>query len=1732
MEAPDLGSVFSRHLDFPRRGAAQLSADAFAGDLENRHGFGADRFEPLAWVERFFEVEHSAEALERELGWVQAAAGETVLRFDLGEFEYVVLEDEDEVVLVSNAGTMVVEKTERLAAALRSATLPSSRHVSPGAAFKPAGERAYFVGRSGTVSSVDPKLVAEALRSAPVRSEPLARVAMARSRLAPFSPTERPRPQAAPAPAQARQLAPAVQVARAAAGRTPPEVVVVERALARAETGSAARRWEQLAAVLSRGTPGAAQAMPSSVDAGRSEIAAANVGRETVAVRVGGVTALVHRPAAQPVESGVIARNAERLSGGAQPRWLAALLDERATEDGFWIRPGATATTASAVPVRTSTFRQAMAASAAAGRPMVVSGPGAPARAELRLEPAQAGEFAAISAPEAIETAEVEGIVPASGTVRTTGFAAAHPERSRGIVPVASVASTVVASGHPGRTRETPPERTRGVEQGRATVAVVPHAPAWAELALAGSEPARIRARREIAGELDPKVVAAVLPPQVRIAYAAAQASQNRSSVARSSIAGTQAGTVRSRTTGLGQGQSDEGAAVRPEFSRAMTSARRRPLTTADAMPATTLRALFTGIERTAQSAGYRVPAVTVLADEAPEAAPAITRGTAARPAIRGLEVEVARSRSALPATLADRAPETTSLLLAMPFRSDAGVSVGPELAERLDGLLAHRVSGSPTPASSIERAGRRAQAEPSYSIVARAENICWSTRTPRPARMTGVAAALQPVRGASVRPAAAASAVPFAAAGAAPSIGMAAQAVPDGPGVARESALPGIVQRSALPGNAHPALPGIAQPSGFAPDFGRIGPSAAPGTGLSTALGAGIPGLPVATAGVVAAAAPAALGATLPTRTAIAAPEAETVAPAGPSKTSYFPSEQRAGLPPPATVPGGERRTSYFPSEQRAGLPPPATVPAGERRTSYFPSEQRAGIPPLATVPAGEPRTSYFPSELHAGIASEPAVTPLVPAAESIGTRAPFAPAVAAGVGVAALAPVAAASLRWLPGEPRPAGAYPESPEGAWVEEPELAREVGFEGLNAEPGSVQWVLARAEEVRARSLPGRLAARMDWSVRPTERPRRQTPERFPSIFVAFQPRNGAGDWMLGDELSARPPPSLVSGVTPEAEPAEPVPGIVELAGTPARTLDGAPLPGATVEPPAAGTDASSRLVRGRYLGADGREQGVSIRLNPFMLQDVNARREPPVASGAEPEDGFDLDSQEIVIPVPLWMQMSEQTPGTVPAGRAAAPGTATSALMPKLSAEAPRAGVRAASTAPQALRDTAKPSAAAAIASALVSRSTAPGAGSAPAGGLSPRSGTGAVVAAGAAISGAPASEVVAPSPETTSQVAAGTAGTASAPAKAALPRVSAERALAGGYESDVGDAAFVTAPPAEAGDASPSTFSRASGSGTSATAAARDATAAPAGSAQSDRPSAAGASDTQAEPADAGRRGTKGGDAAAEPSERSDWPSVLTAEMRARPFARQFGTISPRGYLKFRWPAVARWWAGAVSDSGRFATLSTGATGTPEVVVAEASTEASSVPTGAAGAAPAGAKAGAGQSAAITAAAAATAGAPGAAATARMARVKSSAAALAKGGTEGTYGGGPSGALVEPGTAAAPREGETAFVAVGPGGESAVVGPQAASTMRRAKPGTSLDMTVVSAVAPKAPSLEEMVTGGERAHPKAKGKDAPARGSAKSDALSLQGTVDSLAQRVYHRLKRRLQSDRERFGG
>ncbi len=339
MEALTLGSIFARHLGFPGHPAGSLGAEAFASRLKAKnHAFAPEKDDPDDWVERFFAAEQPFEKREAELVAMGASDhAPAVLEVDLDEREYLVVEDDDEIVVVSEMGSLVLQRTPELTSRLKAAELPASSGT-PSSVHRDPGDRAYWVGQSGKVSLLDARLVAQALAQAPApRVEPLARVA-APSRLSVFEPTPRP-PSAFPVTYAAKQVR---SLAAAAVQGPATQVLVLDRTETKVVGGQTAAFWQRLTGALTEG--GRVRENLGRTLAGASAVA---LGRQTYAVRAGAVTALVQRPVA-----GLGARGEAAARGSAEverraragsfvPKWARDLFDERPRGRGFWIVPAA-----------------------------------------------------------------------------------------------------------------------------------------------------------------------------------------------------------------------------------------------------------------------------------------------------------------------------------------------------------------------------------------------------------------------------------------------------------------------------------------------------------------------------------------------------------------------------------------------------------------------------------------------------------------------------------------------------------------------------------------------------------------------------------------------------------------------------------------------------------------------------------------------------------------------------------------------------------------------------------------------------------------------------------------------------------------------------------------------------------------------------------------------------------------------------------------------------------------------------------------------------------------------------------------------------------------------------------------------------------------------------------------------------------------------------------------------
>jgi hypothetical protein len=124
----------------------------------------------------------------------------------------------------------------------------------------------------------------------------------------------------------------------------------------------------------------------------------------------------------------------------------------------------------------------------------------------------------------------------------------------------------------------------------------------------------------------------------------------------------------------------------------------------------------------------------------------------------------------------------------------------------------------------------------------------------------------------------------------------------------------------------------------------------------------------------------------------------------------------------------------------------------------------------------------------------------------------------------------------------------------------------------------------------------------------------------------------------------------------------------------------------------------------------------------------------------------------------------------------------------------------------------------------------------------------------------------------------------------------------------------------------------------------------------------------------------------------------------------------------------------------------------------------------------------------------------------------------------------------------------ESLYIAVDKAGRAGMLSPKD----QVLKQINQLEMSIVAAVPPQPPSLEAnglatahtkkhrhrgggapapaAAPAAEAAAPEAEGS--PDGGAQPMPTSRIEGSVDAIAQRIYHRIRRRIASDRERFGG
>jgi len=103
---------------------------------------------------------------------------------------------------------------------------------------------------------------------------------------------------------------------------------------------------------------------------------------------------------------------------------------------------------------------------------------------------------------------------------------------------------------------------------------------------------------------------------------------------------------------------------------------------------------------------------------------------------------------------------------------------------------------------------------------------------------------------------------------------------------------------------------------------------------------------------------------------------------------------------------------------------------------------------------------------------------------------------------------------------------------------------------------------------------------------------------------------------------------------------------------------------------------------------------------------------------------------------------------------------------------------------------------------------------------------------------------------------------------------------------------------------------------------------------------------------------------------------------------------------------------------------------------------------------------------------------------------------------------------------------------------EQGRAGARTAEQVRRGNAlAQSVEMRIVAAIPPSPPPLQAMGAAHSASHPQvlARHRHAPGGDDKADETVSqsrIEGSVDAIAQRIYHRIRRRIASDRERFGG
>jgi hypothetical protein len=343
---PSLEQILWRAMDRWEERPALVDSEEFVAHIEGvfQGDVPAER-----WVARFFEGSEKPHQAPADMAEAIVRATKerlAVYEFDLRKLEYVIVEDKEKVVVVSDFGQFALRNDDVVSRAIEAAVIPES--LARGGAGAP---KAYFVRSSGEVVAVDVKKVARSLEQLLVRQVSMPAVNKPGARLLPFAPARRAMTEAREAKAlrqdaRTRQaIPPAPRLDRAGDARPPAPVgaqtavflLMPDGSLARPEMGSATR-WQQMVGQYARGAAASVQGPHFTVQAGNviaiiHQVGASGTVGERALARSEGLSAV--RGNSAPIRVLGDDDLARALAAGAM------MVPGLARGDTFWVHPEA-----------------------------------------------------------------------------------------------------------------------------------------------------------------------------------------------------------------------------------------------------------------------------------------------------------------------------------------------------------------------------------------------------------------------------------------------------------------------------------------------------------------------------------------------------------------------------------------------------------------------------------------------------------------------------------------------------------------------------------------------------------------------------------------------------------------------------------------------------------------------------------------------------------------------------------------------------------------------------------------------------------------------------------------------------------------------------------------------------------------------------------------------------------------------------------------------------------------------------------------------------------------------------------------------------------------------------------------------------------------------------------------------------------------------------------------------